>query len=180
MIAVALWRRLDVPGHDCCRLDGRLLEGTAVFQDERGPAYVRYTLACDDGWRSRYGRVEGWIGDDRFDLTVERADTWLLNGQPVPGLDHCLDLDYGFTPATNLAQLQRIALRIGDAADVPVAWLDPPSARLVLLPQRYEGRTETTYWYESPTAGYAAELALANSGFTLSYPGLWALAASRP
>ncbi len=177
-MSAVLWRRLDVPGHDSCRLDGFRLEGTAVFS---GPAQVRYELTCDDQWRSRHGRVQGWVGDESFDRTIERAGTsWLLNGRPVPGLEHCLDLDYGFTPATNLTQLKRIALKVGEAAEVPVAWLDVPSAQLVLLPQRYERRTENTYWYESPTADYAAELVIAGNGFTFSYPGLWELVASRP
>ena len=41
------------------------------------------------------------------------------------------------------------------------------------LPQRYERRSATTYWYESPTAGYAELLELAPSGFVSRYPGLW-------
>jgi hypothetical protein len=175
-VSVVLWRRLDVPGHDSCRLHGFRLEGTAVFS---GPAQVRYELTCDERWHSRRGRVHGWVGDESFDLTIERADTsWLLNGRPVPGLEHCLDLDYGFTPATNYTQLQRIALKVGEATDVPVAWLDVPAAQLVLLSQRYERRTETTYWYEAPYFGYAAELAMADDGFTRTYPGLWELEAS--
>jgi uncharacterized protein len=173
-----LWRRLDVPGHDSCRLDGFRLEGTAVFS---GPAQVRYELQCDERWISRYGRIQGWVGDDSFDLTIEHSGTaWLLNGKPVAGLEHCLDLDFGFTPATNYTQLRRIALDVGEAADVNVAWIDVPDARLTYLPQRYERRTENTYWYESPTADYAAELAIAGNGFTLSYPGLWELEASPP
>lgn len=172
-----LWRRLDVPGHDSCRLDGFRLEGTAVFE---GPAQVRYELTCDEQWISRHGRIQGWIGGESFDLTIEHTDTWLLNGKRVPGLDHCLDLDYGFTPATNFTQLRRVALNVGEAADVNVAWIDVPSAQLTFLSQRYERRTEQTYWYESPTANYAAELVMAANGFTLSYPGLWEQVASRP
>ena len=33
---------------------------------------------------------------------------WKLNDVPVPELAHCVDLDLGFTPATNLMQLRRL------------------------------------------------------------------------
>ena len=48
-----------------------------------------------------------------------------------------------------------------------------PDGVLQALPQRYERRSATTYWYESPTAGYAELLELAPSGFVRRYPGLW-------
>jgi len=82
-------------------------------------------------------------------------------------------LDLGFTPATNLSQLRRIALAEGQAADVPVAWLDVATGSLVALPQRYERRTASTYWYEAPSVGYADLLEVAPSGFVRRYPGLW-------
>ena len=50
-----------------------------------------------------------------------------------------------------------------------------PDASLTLLPQIYEKRTATTYWYESPQGPYSALLELAESGFVRKYPGLWAL-----
>jgi hypothetical protein len=56
---------------------------------------------------------------------------------------------------------------------VPVAWIDAPDGVLQALPQRYERRSATTYWYESPTVGYAELLELAPSGFVRRYPGLW-------
>ena len=48
---------------------------------------------------------------------------WTLNGQNMPGLRDCIDLDFGFTPSTNLLQLRRLALECGQVADAPAAWL---------------------------------------------------------
>jgi hypothetical protein len=175
----ALWRRLDTPGHDACRLlksvAGWQLEGTAVFRHEGAPARLSYRLACDPGWRTQRGEIHGWFGEQQVELTVVRSEqgVWTLNGSPVPGLESYVDLDLGFTPATNLPQLRRSALAEGQAADVPVAWLDVSSWNLQVLPQRYERRTEATYWYESPTAPYSALLEVAPTGFIRRYPGLW-------
>ena len=174
-----LWRRLDAPGHDACRLepvaDGWRLDGAAVFRHEGAPARLAYRVSCDAEWRSREGTVHGWIGSRVIDCMVRRTmdGAWTLNGATAPKLDGCVDLDFGFTPATNLFQLRRIALRIGKAADVPVAWLDAPADTLTVLHQRYERRSETEYWYDAPRFGYAAMLAFNAAGFARTYPGLW-------
>ncbi len=69
----------------------------------------------------------------------------------VPQLEACFDLDLGFTPATNLCQLRRLALGEGEGADSPVAWLDAAAGTLDLLHQRYERRRLETYWCEAPS-----------------------------
>lgn len=181
--AVMLWRRLDAPGHDACRLertpDGWQLRGAAVFRHEGTPTYLHYRVDCDLAWQTRTGEVEGWVGGRPVAVRVERrADgVWWLNGSAVPGLPDCVDLDFGFTPATNLLQLRRVALTPGQDADVPVAWLDVPGAVLRRLEQRYQLRAATadgaTYAYEAPRFGYRAELQVDAVGFALEYPGLW-------
>jgi uncharacterized protein len=178
--AFMLWRRLDTPGHDACRLEQRdgawQLEGTAVFLHQGAPARLDYRVTSDLAWRSQRGEVRGWLGPQAVAIDVARTvgGTWTQGGAVVPGLERCLDLDYGFSPATNILQLRRCDLAVGQAADVPVAWLDPTgSGTLELLPQRYERRTATTTWYDAPSVPYAALLELAPSGFVRLYPGLW-------
>jgi uncharacterized protein len=90
----------------------------------------------------------------------------------VPGLEHCVDLDFGFTPATNLLPLRRLALDPGDAADAPAAWLNVVTGVLEPLPQRYEHRAAGTYWYEAPSVGYSALLEVEPTGFVSRYPVL--------
>lgn len=146
-----LWRRLDTPGHDACRLEQRAggwtLDGVAVFSENGAPARLTYRVACDPAWRTEHGEVRGWVGEQAVDL--------------------------GFTPATNLLQIRRIALAKGQGADVPVAWLDVPAGTLALLAQRYERRSGTTYWYEAPRFEYAGLLEVDAAGFIQRYPGLW-------
>jgi len=91
----------------------------------------------------------------------------------VPGLENCSNLDLGFTPATNLLQLRRIALVAGQTALVPVAWLAVAGGTIEGLTQRYERRTDATYWYEASRFHYAAMLEVAPTGFVRQYPGLW-------
>jgi uncharacterized protein len=178
-VVTMLWRRLDVPGHDACRLDlhghGWSLAGTAVFRDAAGIARLDYEVATDAAWVTQRARVRGWIGVRRIDTPIERsrAGVWTCAGAVMPAVAGLHDVDFGFTPATNLLHLRRTALAVGAAADVPVAWLDAGDAELCPLPQRYERRSASTFWYESPTTSYAALLELAPNGFVAEYPGLW-------
>jgi hypothetical protein len=178
-VETMLWRRLDVPGHDACRLlassSGWRLRGTALFRHETGPAHLQYDVRADGHWRTREGRVDGWVGDRPVRIRVRRlAWGWEVNGAPSGQARECVDLDLGFTPATNLLQLRRLALEVGQAADVPAAWLDVPSGELDVLAQRYERRAATVYWYEAPRFQYRAELDVTAAGFPRRYPGLWA------
>jgi hypothetical protein len=182
--ASILWRRLDTPGHDACGLieadAGWRLAGTAVFVHEGAPARLDYEIACDRSWRTQRGEVRGWLGAARIDVTIARSPEggWIRDGAVVPGLDGCVDLDLGFSPATNSIQLRRLALTQGQAADAPAAWLDVTTGALELLVQRYERRSEVTYWYEAPRFDYAALLEVDALGFVRRYPGLWEVEAT--
>jgi hypothetical protein len=177
--ASILWRRLDAPGHDCCLLapapGGWSLYGTAVYHQDGVPARLTYHIASSLAWRTQHGRIRGWLGVRLVEFSIARmaGGVWTLNGAVVPGLQSCVDLDLGFTPATNLLQLRRIALQEGQGAEVPVAWLDVMAGTLEVLEQRYERRGESTYWYEAPGPGYSGMLEVTPDGFIRRYPGLW-------
>jgi hypothetical protein len=153
-----------------------LLRGAAAFDHDGGSAAVAYQVEVDDRWRTKRGVISGFLGGQTIRHEIRRDNQgWTLNGVAVQGLEHLLALDYGFTPATNVLQLARVALEVGQHAEVPVAWFDLDSASLVELPQTYERRSEATYWYEAPTFAYRGLLEIAPNGFVQSYPGLWRL-----
>jgi uncharacterized protein len=173
-----LWRRADGPGHDACRLvrglDGWRVEGAAAFRDDDGLACLTYAVECDVQWRTRRGWVRGHWGARRIEFDVSHTGgVWRLNRLPVDDLTGCVDLDLGFTPATNVIAIRRSALAVGQTAEVRSAWLDVVAGSLRPLEQRYQRRSAATYWYESPEFGYAAELDVADSGFIRRYPRLW-------
>jgi hypothetical protein len=179
IIASILWKRLDVRGHDACCIERNgetwTLTGTAVCLEEGLPTLLCYRVSGTSGWRAMHGHVSGWIGTREVDLEMTRGTDgrWAVNGVVAPQLGPDLDLDYGFTPATNLPQLRRLALREGEGADAPAAWLDVSTGQLTHLPQRYERRSDVLYHYVSPTAGYDDVLEVGRDGFIRSYPGLW-------
>ena len=88
-----------------------------------------------------------------------------------------VDLDLGFTPATNMVQLKRVGLSVGDVVNFDVARLEAGDEALVRLPQEYRRTSEFDYDYGSPASDYRATLTLAPSGFAAVYPGLWEIEA---
>lgn len=174
---IAFWRRLDVSGRDAARLlestTGYELMGQAVFLDPRGPTALQYMLDLAPDWSTRQGRITGFIGQRTIDTQIVRTPNgWTLNGKNF-GMAEVADLDLGFTPATNLVQLKRVGLPVGNAAKFDVAWLDAGADVLVRLPQEYLRTSESDYDYNSPTVDYRATIVLAPSGFAAAYPGLW-------
>ena len=173
----AFWRILHTPGHDTAllapALTGWHLTGMAAFLGEDGPVAVNYTVEIDDAWLARRGSIRGIAGGRRFYHSIERReDGWYLDGK-WQGLAELVDLDFGFTPATNFQQLTRAGLAVGERAGFSVVWFDIGQEKLTELPQIYERRDETQYRYESPTLGYEAMLEMDATGFVRVYPDLW-------
>jgi uncharacterized protein len=178
VIASAIWRRLDTPGHDACWLlrneRGWMLDGAAIFKHAAGAARLAYRIQCDTDWRTLSGMVLGYIGNHLVSFNIARqASDWTLNGTVVPGLEQLDDLDLSFTPATNLLQLRRQDVPFGKSVSIPVAWLDIDTGALTSLPQFYERCGTSTFWYRAPTAGYEGMLELTPDGFIQNYPELW-------
>jgi hypothetical protein len=177
----ALWRSLHAPGHDTALLTESLagwnLVGMASFLGPKGPAAVNYSVEVDKQWMTRRGSLRGFSGGRRFHHAIERTpDGWTLDGSRN-GMADVTDLDFGFTPATNLLQLQRAALKVGERAEFSVAWFDLGRFSLVELPQIYERQAETLYRYISPPSGYDAVLEIDEGGFVKVYPDLWEMEA---
>lgn len=177
VIAAARWRRLDVRGEDEARVvdDGGLrLDGAAAFAHQDGEARLRYLLEFDSQWRTVRARIAGTIMDTEVTVLIERNELgWRMNGEDVGGLSNLVDLDLGFTPATNYQQLRRMNLDVGQSSDCFVAWWDVGAATLVELKQHYRRVTEFAYEYAAPSVGYEATLRVAANGFVAEYPELW-------
>jgi len=182
--AALFWRRVDHPGYDSCRLfklaDGWHLSGVAVFWDARRACHFQYDVIGDAGFRTKSATVVGYFGKKAVQIRIrsEGPGRWRVNGTSNANLAGCLDVDLGFTPATNLLAVRRLALRVGQRAEAPAAYLEFPGLRFIRLPQRYERVGRAEYSYEAPTVGYAGILKVSSLGAVIHYPGLFELITS--
>jgi hypothetical protein len=183
-VAVFLWRKIDHSGHDSCRLfklaNGWRLTGTAIFWDNSSPCHLEYNVVTDRAWKTRSAKVSGYIGKKalNFRITSVGARAWQLNGALIKRVTGCVDVDLGFTPATNLIALRRLALKVGQREEAPAVYLKFPEMRLVKLPQSYLRIGRTEYEYVAPTVGYSGTLQVLPSGAVSQYPGLFELVVS--
>lgn len=174
-----IWRRLDLPGHEFATLerrdDGWQLSGTAIFSHNRTPIKLDYHVLCDAGWQTKSAQIAGSIGKQECSLNVivDGRKNWFLNGTEFPAVAGCLDIDLGFSPATNLLPIRRLSLERAQAAEVRAAWLPFPSLEFELLPQVYRRESENTYRYESGGGAFVRLLEVNAAGFVSNYPGLW-------
>ena len=174
-----LWRRMDSPGHEACRVSSRKTEwqlmGTAVFSHNHQTCRLDYSVICDAGWNTLSGRVSGWLGDTAIDIeiAVDADHRWKLNGVERPAVRGCTDFDLNFSPSTNLLPIRRLNLDIGQEAEVKAAWLRFPSFELEPLFQVYRRLSESTFRYESGSGSFVADLEVDAVGFVTNRPGLW-------
>lgn len=179
------WQRLDTSGSEGALLEEKkdrwLLSGSATFMEEQQPCCLNYAITCTLDWRTLAVDVTGHIGAHKQVIKIKvHNDSWVLNGKLQPQLNGCLDIDLGFSPATNLLPIKRLALAIGESRTVTAAWLRFPSMTLVPLNQIYTRETVTRYRYESPENNFISAVETNGHGFVTSYPGLWEAIGSTP
>lgn len=177
-----LWRRCDRPGLEAARLEqfgpagsGWRLTGNLVVEDHGRGCALEYRVTCDRLWCTRRALVRGWIGTDIVDveLEVDDAGQWTVNDIPQPSVRGCVDVDFGFTPATNLLPIRRLALAVGEEARVRAAWLRFPSLTVEPLEQRYRREDERRYLYDSAFGRFTATLDVNEHGLVTQYGDVW-------
>jgi hypothetical protein len=177
----AIWRRIDMPGHEAVRVygdgDGWYLDGAAVFLYEGKPCRLEYLIECDLDWRTAFISVDGWVGDEavEHEIEVNQGDVWYLNGEEVPAVRGCIDIDLNFSPVTNLLPLRRLKPGVGEFKTVRAAWLRFPTFALEPLEQIYTRLDTATVRYDSGNGRFVRELKVNEAGLVIDYPDYWTL-----
>lgn len=136
------------------------------------------TLACsfavtlDPRWVTQTVQVAAVSRSGERHLVL-RADTerrW-CDDHSEPVLQDCVDVDVAATPLTNTFPIRRLAwLPTGDERTSPVAWVEVPSLRVMLVEQTYRRLEQNRWRYRDPAHG-PFELVVDNAGFVLDYEG---------
>ena len=153
------WRRLDVPGREDARVErtssGWRFTGEPNVEEAGVAARLHYVIDCDAEWRTRSAVIDGQAGGVpvRFALGADGEGNWTRDGTPVPELAGGLDVDLGFTPATNTLPVRRLSLAVGESASVRSAWLRFPELRLEPLEQTYTREMEQSFRYPALVDG---------------------------
>lgn len=174
-----IWRRLDVPGHEWAQgtadeTESRLY-GTAIFVYDGKRCCLEYLIECDADGETVSAEIVGEAGDDiiEIEISVDGDGNWTLDGQQIPAVKGCVDIDLNFSPSTNTLPIRRLSLEVGESAEVSAAWLRFPSFKLEKLVQTYTRLDETTYRYESAGGAFKRDITVNEYGLVTEYPDYW-------
>jgi hypothetical protein len=175
------WRRLDVPGREEARIEriaeGWRLAGQLEAEEAGVRARLEYVIECERDWRTRRTVVAGAASGAplRLEFAADGIGHWTLNGTQLPLVEGALDIDLGFTPATNLLPIRRLDLAVGQRADVRTTWVRFPELRVEALEQSYQRESDRVFRYDALVDGewFQARLDTDEFGRVLLYEGLW-------
>jgi uncharacterized protein len=158
---------------DGCRIDG----WTTAIEDGATWA-VEYLIEAGAAWTTRRAQIRGRSAEG-FRSTLLEADGaghWLVNGEPAPHLDGCLDVDLEASAMTNALPMRRLALPVGAAAAAPAAYVRAIGLAVERLEQTYARATDQGtgqhYDYTAPAFDFRCRLVYDQSGLVLDYPGI--------
>lgn len=152
---------------------GYRLTGAVRVIREETPIEIAYRVDCAPDWTTRSAMVE--IPALEIDLRLWLdAGSWTVDGEHRPDLDGCIDVDLGWTPATNTLPIRRLDIGADVSQTIRAAWLRWPE--LVVLPsdQTYTRRSDRVWTYAS--GEFSAELEVDEHGVVVDYgrPPIWA------
>jgi hypothetical protein len=181
--ATAAWRHLDARvgfevlflGHESGRYH---LEGYVTAVEEGEPWGIRYTLDLDSNWATRSAHIVGRsaLGEHEIQLENDGPGSWRIDGKPKTQLSGCIDVDLEASACTNALPVNRLRLKIGQAADAPAVYVRARDLRVERLEQRYarlpnDGK-HSRYDYVVPSFDFRTVLVYDEFGLLLAYPGI--------
>jgi hypothetical protein len=171
-----LWQGLIAPSMErfvAARTEsGFQLSGLILQAHQDSPYVVRYSVEVDEAWRTRAVKVEVENdGQHRVTLGADGAGHWSCDGERLPTIDNCLDVDLEWSPSTNTLPIRRLRLALGETKAVTAAWVRFPSLEVQRLEQSYERLDKRRYRYRS--GRFTADLAVDDDGVVLQYGVNW-------
>jgi hypothetical protein len=157
---------------------GHVVTGCTTAVEDGQAWIVEYTLRVDTSWRTQGAEVHGRSGAGAVSVTLQTGGEgqWQVNGVPAPFLDGCLDVDLESSAMTNALPVHRLALRPGERASAPAAYVRALDLQVDRLEQSYfrgqDDGPRQRYDYAAPVLDFSCELVYDAAGLVLSYPGI--------
>ncbi|MBC8098084.1 MAG: putative glycolipid-binding domain-containing protein [Armatimonadetes bacterium] len=178
-LRTVLWHNQAEANSDYCSLfqtsNGFQLQGVAVLKADDLPMRVNYQVDCNPDWKTQSVELMVWKGHHEVPLTlmVDEQQRWWHNGHELSDFRGLLDVDLGFTPATNTIPIRRMKLNEAQNALTTTVWIQFPSLKLMRFPQRYTRTAHDTYLFESLDDSFQAKLKVDEFGLVTDYETLW-------
>ncbi|MGC4043064.1 MAG: putative glycolipid-binding domain-containing protein [Armatimonas sp.] len=157
-------------------------EGTAdsvvlAFDETQGPFRLTYRLTWNEHWQLKVAELV--LDTEHLTrslyLQTDGQGHWHYDdGQAIPELDGCQDIDIWPTPFTNSFPIRREPLEIGERREFRMAWVDATNLSVQPQLQAYTRLSDRLYLFESlDGSGFQAELPVDDDGIITDYPSLF-------
>ena len=138
------------------------------------PGHITYRVDVDDEWRTVAVAAAIVSGPEEMELDLKRdASGWTVDGERRGDLAEAIDVDLGWTPATNTLPIRRLGLAAGERVELTVAWIRFPDPALLPMKQAYTNLGDDSWLYESVESGFTAEATVDRRGVVTHYGGLF-------
>jgi hypothetical protein len=178
-----MWAPWEGPGLEHLRLvmsdRGIVANGLVIGLEAGRPFRIGYERLCDERWRVRELRASSPDSERPvLALLSDGEGHWKgRDGEPLPELDGCIDVDISATPFTNTLPIRRLGLRPGESEELAVAYIRVPELLVGAEKQCYGGLEAQAdgglYRFEALPSGFIADLPVDADGLVLDYPGLF-------
>ncbi len=162
--------------------EGIIADGLILGVQEQRPFRARYKIHCTPQWELRAVHVS-LLSDSlpSLHLLTDGAGNWTTEqGEMLPSLQGCLDVDISVTPFTNTLPIRRLALQPGAGATLNMVYIAVPQMLIEVTQQRYTCLEVTPsggrYRFESLEDGvssFTADLPVDHDQLVLDYPELF-------
>lgn len=184
------WASIPGPGVEQLRLRldpvENVAHGLVMGVEDGEPFRLQYKIKWGSNWRIRKVALEAqtMAGLAERSLKSDGRGNWQGDqGEPLPELEGCFDIDISVTPFTNVFPVRRLELAPGKSAEIKVAYIAAPALAVKPVTQRYtcreQGKGRHVVTYEGYPSGFKADLPLDADGLVLDYPELFRRLAPR-
>ncbi len=185
MTSLIMWQPWQGKGFETLRLtetsDNIQADGVVLGVRDGKPFRMRYRVECDNHWITRTAEA-CLLEDGAIKVSIRQAaeGKWTDGqGNSLPDLDGCIDIDFAASPFTNTLPIRRLSLREGQSRDIAVVYFGLPDLKLSSVQQRYtckryhDSADGGLYLYEGLFRKFSADLPVDRHGIVNEYPGTW-------
>lgn len=173
------WTGILYPSQEDCVItttaEGTTVQGIIAGRDEGQSFEVQYHIRINAVWAATSFEIKSQVGERALTLVYESDGNghWWSDGEPVPQLDGCIDIDISVTPFTNTLPINRLQWEQNMPQLIRVVYINILDGTVRPLQQRYTQLSPKEYRYENMPSGFEAVISVDDDGLVVHYPGLF-------
>lgn len=156
-------------------VNGSEINSTIVGLYEEKSYTVSYEIKTNQHWQTVFAHLQVQHNNQRRKVLLESdgKGNWKSNGKAAAEFKGCLDVDIRITPFTNSLAVNRLKLKVKEASQIQVVYLDVLNDSISTVKQRYVRLSPSVYHYENILNDFEADIQVDESGFVVDYPQLF-------